>query len=582
MNLLPPDTVIISGKRKRSLTPKAREREKHKSTKKERIVEKGSSQLDGKKRYQSERQNDDDNDEEEPDDSDDQSEDGPPPEPMDPENSLESLPKPKLCLPTTVHWDPTDADGRKIGWKVKIAYTDKDWVDGRIVRYDPHTHKHKIEFEPTDEGSGRTYIWIWLRNEQHNLQLATRMVWAHVKGYAWWPALVMESNSPSADSRKEGYVLLEFFGTGEISTLRDTEESVRPFSPDRVDPVVAKHKKKRNAKAYAKACEEFVTIRRTRNEAALYYARSGIKMVMKNPEQQIKGKNLIGKTVEIFRSDVNYPYGDTVTGKVHQYSYNQKKWLLSFEMSSRTKMKYDSAWMNLQTKETAVRILDKKKPETISDEDLLPYLFGWESFTKLEKLEDESSLKKTIYDGMLKERCRACLEIWKPNDAQVTCQVCDGSYHLNCVDSPLSPEAWQRITRDGTPFVCPRCKPCRGCYRNDIVYGCHPHPCPPPTLSFPNGESLDLCSMCREAFDDERFCPNCAHSWDDKKFRIIRKQMEHYEPSFGRKRKCLKPTDIEDSVSELLFGSFSGDEVLPLGAKVNASYFYPETTEWGL
>ena len=58
------------------------------------------------------------------------------------------------------------------------------------MRYDPHTHKHKIEFSKNNSS-----CWIWLRNEQHNLQLATRMVWAHVKGYAWWPALVMEANA---------------------------------------------------------------------------------------------------------------------------------------------------------------------------------------------------------------------------------------------------------------------------------------------------------------------------------------------------------------------------------------------------
>jgi Bromodomain len=242
--------------------------------------------------------------------------------------------------------------------------------------------------------------------------------------------------------------------------------------------------------------------------------------------------------------------------------------------------------MNLHSKETSTKILDKKKPDEITNVDLLPYLFG------LEPVHDKISTDNSENDNkhgddddnnfelLMKTRCRGCTEYWRQNDTKVTCEVCFGSYHLGCLDPPLSLETWQRMVVGEVPFVCTRCKPCRGCYKNDILYGCHPHHNIPSMLSFPAGESLDLCSMCKDAYDDKRFCPNCAHTWDDKKYSIRRKQMELYG---GRRRKGgPTPVDtIEDITNELFLGNFSGDEVLPQGAKVDPCNFYPETSSWG-
>ena len=70
---------------------------------------------------------------------------------------------------------------------------------------------------------------------------------------------------------------VEFFGTGEVATLRDSPESLRPFHPlEALDQVVAKHKKKRNAKATALATEEWYAIRHARNQAAIWFARKGM------------------------------------------------------------------------------------------------------------------------------------------------------------------------------------------------------------------------------------------------------------------------------------------------------------------
>lgn len=604
----------------------------------------------------------DDEDEEGDDDEDDNSElhyerilREPPPEPMDPETSLDvvhvsttgnstatttsdgSGASPgRTAMPTTVHWDPHSPDGAKVGWRIRIAIggssggsAGSTWINGRVTRYDPYTHKHKIVWERNPDLRPRQQpstpaTWIWLRNEQHNLQLATRLVWAHVKGYAWWPALVMEGNTAGAESGstssksggvgaggvsggaasvmaanervKEGYVQVEFFGTEDVSILRDTSECVRPFAPDSLDPVVAKHKKKRNARAFQLACQEFQVIRDTRNEASIWYARKALDMA-----QWSGGKHLVGKQVSLHRSNVNYPYGETLTAKVHAYSTLQKKWLLSYDISAKTKNKYDACWIDVFGKKdcSSLKILDpSKKHIDYCTEDLASYVVGFEydegdlgtSNNNKEATTAASPANKTHHSAfpqhtelaiLLSERCRGCVEYWKKQDVRVACDDCGHEYHLACLDPPLSLEAWQRIVKDETDFLCAKCTPCRGCYQKDIVFGSHPYP-KPKTLSFAKGEVLNLCSMCTKAYDKGCFCPNCAHTWDAEKLDKVTSQIE-YTIAVNRKRKGNKEANstISDTALPLILGSFTGDDELPLGAKVDPTFYYPETSEWG-
>jgi hypothetical protein len=624
LGLLPPDTKIETGKkRKRSLPAKMKDRRPKKKKVKMASSSRGASSSaeakmsasktepqDDTKREDDDGDNSDDEEEEEEEEEEDEEEEinEPPPEPMDPEITLDCL---RLkAMPRTVHWDPDSPDGQKIGWRVRLVISDSEWVDGRVVRYDPHTHKHKIELLPesnmTDSNlaaaaaaetassnsststgksnrsvsssihaSGasagtKKHVWLWLRNEQHSLHLATRIVWAHVKGYAWWPAFVMES--AVAEDRKEGYVRIEFFGTGEVSTLRDTSECIRPFSPEEIDSIVAKHKKKRNIKAFASACAEWKAVVQTRNAAAVFYAEKAINMA-----NQRGGLNVIGKRVQIQRNDVIYPDVDTVVGTVRRYSTVQKKWLVSFEISTKTKNKYDAAWINLQSKKCALQILDKKKVQ-IKTEDLVPFVYGFEhdrdGVQGGDTDTDNAALGKLLTDC-----CRGCVEYWKKDETnKLACEECGAAYHFGCFDPPLSVETRIKMAKDGTPLICSRCTPCRGCYQKDIVFGSHLH-VPPPTLLFPTGKSLCLCSMCKDAYEVEQFCPNCAHSWDDVKYTKVRRQIE-WGGSKGRKRKTGIEA-FEDSAVPVTFGSFSGEEALPLGAKVDPTWYYPETSEWG-
>jgi Bromodomain/PWWP domain/PHD-finger len=567
-----------------------------------------------------------DSGEDDEDGDDDDDDDGPPPIPMDPETTLDvyhtlTMDRKDTPLPNTVHWDPTGMNGRIVGWRVKINHNNC-WIDGRVLRYDPYFHKHKVQYwtrinHTYDEDDGdkssvvkrKQCAWIWLRNEQHALQLATRMVWAHVKGYAWWPALVMESNS-SSNKTKEGYVSIEFFGTGEVSCLRDTPESIRPFDPFSVDPIVAKHRKKRNERAFQLAAKEYAIIQSTRNISSMYYAKAAIGMASfyapkSSNAQLITGLNgtaLIGKRIQLFRSDVNYPYGDTVIGKVRQYSFHQKKWLLSFEISERqnNRTKYTPTWINVFGKEHAMKILDKNT--ATCNEDMIPFLFGYDT-TAVTKLgqndnEDLSNDEHAEVSDLLTTRCRGCIEYLRMStnspsattksttlDQVVSCTVCKGSFHLHCCDPPITMDQWQRMAKDDTPFTCPKCTPCRGCYKKDIAFGSHPHPSPPTMLSLNQNSNaiLNLCSSCRQHYDAERFCPNCTHIWDDKKFRMVRRQIEYSSGTSGRRKKGYgKEIVLEDSDVDYTFGKFDNDDSLPFSDdKLHPFYFYPETTEWG-
>ena len=78
----------------------------------------------------------------------------PPPEPMDPETSLDGLRR--AAAATTVHWDGMNSpDGQLVGWIVKVLLpSTQDWCSGRVVLFDPYTHKHKIVWDdPKTEDS---------------------------------------------------------------------------------------------------------------------------------------------------------------------------------------------------------------------------------------------------------------------------------------------------------------------------------------------------------------------------------------------------------------------------------------------
>eukprot|EP00529_Nitzschia_sp_RCC80_P002441 CAMPEP_0113507844 /NCGR_PEP_ID=MMETSP0014_2-20120614/36686_1 /TAXON_ID=2857 /ORGANISM="Nitzschia sp." /LENGTH=2090 /DNA_ID=CAMNT_0000403489 /DNA_START=61 /DNA_END=6333 /DNA_ORIENTATION=+ /assembly_acc=CAM_ASM_000159 len=496
--------------------------------------------------------------------------------PTDPETTLE---RGRTHL-TTVHWDPTSPAGKKIGWKIRIS-DDKagDWKEGRIIRYDPCTHRHKIMFvdevRTGDTPDDENCVWLHLRMEE-GIQISTRLVWAHVKGYAWWPAMVMESDSTTV---RDGFVHVEFFGSGEVATLRDHPDTIRTFENGVVDSVIQKNKKKRNAAAIALAVEEESTIRETRNKAAKFYATKAWHMA------NGMGKNLLGNRIEIWRDDVNYPYGDTVRGRVRQYSPSKKKWLVAFEPSDTIKKKYDSKWVNLASKEHKMRVLQKSKPDRLSDQDILPFVKGFR-YVGDEVKDPKHGTEAHLHD-IQQKCCSGCSDFWKKNENNMTCTECKGSYHLGCHDPPISKQDFQRFMYDPeSPFVCSKCRNCRGCYQRDVAFGSQPHSMPK-TLTFPDNDELILCSMCTSYYAKEQFCPNCAHSWDDEHFQHVQSQIRWQQEHRPKKRGRRKKSEVDDPTTSSDFYSFTApatvehEDPLPEGALVNPAWYHAETSQWG-
>ena len=90
----------------------------------------------------------------------------------DPETSLDVPIRadPNSTRPTTVHWDPHSPDGAKVGWNVRLwDENDNEWRDGRIILYDPYTHKHKVKYDtkPRKDESvdSQNCVWVRLINE---------------------------------------------------------------------------------------------------------------------------------------------------------------------------------------------------------------------------------------------------------------------------------------------------------------------------------------------------------------------------------------------------------------------------------
>ncbi len=475
-----------------------------------------------------------------------------PPPPLDPEYSLDGKDHP--TAPTTVHWDPQSADGRKIGWKIRVALDSTTWAEGRIVRYDPYTHKHKIRLQHNGE---EHYVWIWIRNKQHNVNLATRIVWAHMKGYAWWPVIVMETNTYDPLTT---HVQVEYFGSTRRAKIRDVDQYIRPFHPNECDPIEAGIDIIRNA--YELACVEFKTIQKTQNEAALFYAEKSLHLCDQKAPMRI-----VGRRVQVFRDDVNYPYGDTVVGTVRKYSGIQKKFLVSFEVSEKTNSKYDAMWMTLSTRNAKLQGKRTAHAE-VTPKALVPFLVGYQA--------DESD----EYYKLLNGHCRACVETWKSTDSlRVVCDQCHSSFHLGCFDPPLQQEQYQKLVKDGAPLLCPQCTVCRGCYQKDSTFGSHQLSPIPNNLNFPAYETLNICLPCREAYEEDRYCPNCAHTFDDDRYNEVRQQHNWYSSQDG----CKQRTGlVEDTEFPLATGRFSDDCTIPQGLEVHPSRYYPENTEFGM
>ncbi|KAI2513385.1 SET domain-containing protein [Fragilaria crotonensis] len=451
--------------------------------------------------------------------------------------------------------------GKLVGWRIRVWDT-KAWRDGRIVLYDSYTNKHKVQMNDKFPGLDETQT-IWLRLIHETVQYAVRLVWAHVKGFAWWPAMVMDGDALDGVTQKKGHVLVNFFVTNEVSSLKDCSESIRPFGGGKVDDVISKHKKKRNTHAIQVAKEEETHIIKVRNNACIHYATKSFGIV------NHRGHRLLGRRIEIHRPDVNYPYGDTVVGTVRQYSLTNKKWLVAFEPSAKTKNKYLAAWMNLantNSKEcSSLKFLEKKKVHEPTEYDLLPFLYGFEC---VDVRNSQMSHDDELISKLMKERCRACVDLLSHDHKAVACSKCGGAFHIGCIESDNTPGK-----HTGDEWICSRCIPCKGCWQHDVAFGVHIYSSSSSNLTLPGDAPLLLCSLCSSLYERNQYCPNCCHTWDDERYQRVHNRS--YDSPFikggggrGRKRK-----NSDDDIGEEL----EMDPSVP----VEADWYHPDTNVWG-
>eukprot|EP00550_Attheya_septentrionalis_P001541 CAMPEP_0198291046 /NCGR_PEP_ID=MMETSP1449-20131203/8703_1 /TAXON_ID=420275 /ORGANISM="Attheya septentrionalis, Strain CCMP2084" /LENGTH=1902 /DNA_ID=CAMNT_0043989637 /DNA_START=351 /DNA_END=6059 /DNA_ORIENTATION=+ len=495
----------------------------------------------------------------------------PPESDSDPETSLDGVLEHR---PSTVHWDPNSVEGRKVGYRIRILDNDDPgdpWKRARLIRYDPYTNKYKIQFDDNEEVRKCDFVdkenccWLLLKDEV--VQTGSRFVWAVVKGFAWWPAQVLICEPSTPANKKEGYVYVEFLLTQEVALVKDTLDFVRPFNDGQVDDAMRKNKRKRNPEAVVMAREEEAATMAARTKAIHFYAEKAFALVNK------KGSDYLARDISFFRSDVNYPYGENVKGRAQQYSTATKKWLVVYEPSMKTKtILYEPSWVNLLTKGIDCKRLDKAKHIEITEQDLIPFIFGTTE-------DDQGELDNTSC-------CKGCTQKITNHDI-LECRSCRGVYHPGCLDPPMTSKMADKAM---DAWVCSKCIRCKGCNKLDIGFGCKPFPLPS-TLYLAPGEQLELCSMCTPMYEADKFCASCGHIWDDVRYNKAQRAIKWLSKSKHKTKKKGKsaqgknkksPKNEKNTGGVSITGDSAHDEMsISTNASLDASRFYPDSNVWG-
>lgn len=93
---------------------------------------------------------------------------------------------------------------------------------------------------------------------------------------------------------EEGYVLVDFFDSDEVASIKDSPDFIRDFQWGKVDEVIRKNKKKINAKAVETCRQEEIATQEVRNDAARFYAEKAFECV-----NRLEANHLLGSRVEI-------------------------------------------------------------------------------------------------------------------------------------------------------------------------------------------------------------------------------------------------------------------------------------------
>jgi len=539
----------------------------------------------------------------------------------------------------TVHWDPHSLQGQKVGHRIRVwDCTDSFWKSGRIVRYDPTSHKHKIVFFHQHQLTNTTndeeeYQEEWLSLDRENVQLGGRFVWALVKGFAWWPAQILHCHYPNLHTMpparqggakdltmhlvRDGYDLVEFFDSDEVAAVKNSPEVLREFQDGTVDSVIRKNKKKRNAKAIETARQEEMTTQEVRIDAARFYAEKAFQCANRSN----KADGLLGVRVEIFRSDINYPLGETLVGTVRLYSPGMKKYLVAYDLLPGNSQVYEPTWVNFVSQR--FKILDeaaKQKKRYVhvpTDDDLYPFLFGHEEIKGSENAGGTSSSSTGVNDDTTASavitstgigigiKCRGCVMKCDPNhDIVLKCSKCKGVHHPGCLDPPMPMRAAENLLKSDEmkEWTCNKCVRCVGCRELEIAFGPKTVNSHPPSLYLPRHTTLQLCDSCIPMYEKDSFCPICAHVWDDARYRKIQNRLKRENKNMNGGGGSSDGVQAQQSRKEIITSdqahsdnianpsadsNSSGEDLVDSSFRwnhpdsVDNSSFYPEKNVWG-
>lgn len=475
----------------------------------------------------------------------------------------------------TVHWDPYSPEGQRLGHRIRLwCSSTRTWKKGRVVRYDPISHKHKVVFFSDKKSKDDDEVWLYLDKE--NIQLGGRFVWALVKGFAWWPAQVLHCcypNPVNVDSvmqpKRAGYELVEFFGTNEVANIKIGPDSLRDFNGGAVDDVIELNKKKRNQEAIDEALQEEEIVNEVRKDASNFYAEKAFFCA------NVQSNFLLGAKVEVFRGDLNYPRGEHLIGTIRLYSASSKKYLVSYDPPPINKIFYEATWLNFSA--VRYKVLDeirgsKRKFLTPSEEDIFPFLFDYN--------------KKS---DALHTQCRGCVsQCDKSKECTLVCSNCSGIHHPACLDPPLSEKAAKAIVQSKENWFCKRCVKCAGCREYEITQGTETVSIPS-SLFLKKNETLNLCVSCVPLYDKKQFCPICARTWDDARYDKIQNRLKKRKQSISgatitEHSKVESPMIISDtcnSSQDVTNDEFDSSFRWRDPATIENSIFYPENDIWG-
>jgi len=406
---------------------------------------------------------------------------------------------------------------------------------------------------------------------------------------------------------RDGYVLVEFFDSDEVASIKDSPDLLRDFNQGEVDTIIRKNKKKRNKQAIETSIQEVIATREVRNDAARYYAERAFDCV-----NVLKANQLLGKKVEIFRSDINYPVGEHLTGFIRNYSTQAKKYLVVYDPPPYNSNVYEPTWENFTTQRYKVfeepesKAFKKERYEP-NDFDLFPFLFGYEEMDANGSTLASVSASASMASSVIGNRCRGCVMECDVdhNPLILQCFTCKGMNHPGCLDPPLSEKAAENILKQDEPWTCNKCVRCMGCRELEIAFGPKPMQVQPTSLHLPRNTTLHLCNACAPMYEKEMFCPICAHVWDDARYQHVQKDNKNSD--MGKKRvasseiseggyvtkpalKSAPSTRTELAVKGHGDVNMKGqDEEDPeegsfrwkLANEIKDSWYYPENNVWG-